>query len=139
MTGKINSELDEQYFKRNRYIKDEILTAFEKLEAIDKIFYLDISKDDIVEIHLDEEVTRDLLVEIISKIQEFDNYVQDFCELNSVRGSFSYANYMVLLSWMKIEQNKVIMGYWGERVNIELRTIFVKNELVWENKEIYYQ
>jgi hypothetical protein len=123
--------MDEKYFKRDRYNKEVILEAFEKIETINKIFDLDISSDNSVEIHLDEEeMSIDLIKEIISEIPAFDNYVQDFCELIAERSSYGTRNYMVALAWMKIEQNKVLMGYWGEYVNIELRAIFVKNNSV---------
>jgi hypothetical protein len=95
--------------------------------------------DDELEIHIKEEMPKGMIEDIIAEIQMFDNYVQDFCELNSKKSTFGDSNYMVDLSWIEIEPNKVIMGYWGRFVNIELRAIFVRNNLVWENENIYWQ
>lgn len=148
MSSNINLEImksganleEEKYFERDRFIQEDILAKFEKIENIDKIMYLDILFDDKLEIHVNdkEEITRDFIKEILSKLPIFDNYVQDFCERNYKRRSFDVKNYMVALSWISIEQNKVIMRYWGEYVNIELEAIFIKNKLEWENKEIYF-
>lgn len=131
---------EEKYFERDRFIQEDILAKFEKIENIDEIMYLDILFDDELEMHVNgkEEITRDFIKEILSKLPTFDNYVQDFCEFNYKRSSFDAKNYIVALSWISIEQNKVIMRYWGEYVNIELEAIFVKNNLEWENKEIYF-
>lgn len=129
-----------KYFERNRFIQEDILAKFEKIDNIDKIMYLDILCDDELEIHLnsEQEITRDLVKEILAKLPTFDNYVQDFCELNYKKSSFDAKNYVVALSWISIEKNKVVMRYWGEYVNIELEAIFIKNNLEWENKEIYF-
>lgn len=131
---------EEQYFKRNRYKKEEILDVFEKIETIDKTINLDITSDETLEMHVDEKqaITRDLIKEILAEIPIFDNYIQDFCELNYNKSSYSAKNYMVSLAWISIEQEKVIMRYWGEYVNIELEAIFIKKNLKWENKDIYY-
>ncbi len=131
---------EEKYFERDRFIQEDILAKFEKIENIDEIMYLDILFDDELEMHVNgkEEITRDFVKEILAKIPDFDNYVEDFCELNYKRSSFDAKNYIVALSWISIEQNKVIMRYWGEYVNIELEAIFVKNNLEWENKDIYF-
>ncbi|WP_027625627.1 hypothetical protein [Clostridium lundense] len=131
---------EENYFKRNRFIKEDILAKFEKIETIDEIIYLDILFNDELEIYLNDkqEITRDLIKEILAEIPTFDNYVQNFCELNYNKSSFDARNYMVALSWISIEQNKAVMRYWGEYVNIELEAIFIKNNLGWENKDIYY-
>lgn len=131
---------EEKYFKRDRYIKEDILAKFEKIETINKIMNLDISFNDAIEIYLDDKqvISRDLIKEILAEILMFDNYVQDFCELNYKKSSFRAENYIVALSWVSIEQNKVVMRYWGEYVNIELEAVFVKNNFVWENKDIYY-
>gem|GEM_PF-6353669 len=119
---------EEQYFKRNRYKKEEILDVFEKIETIDKTINLDITSDETLEMHVDEKqaITRELIKEILAEIPIFDNYIQDFCELNYSKSSYSAKNYMVSLAWISIEQEKVIMRYWGEYVNIELEAIFIK-------------
>ena len=135
----VNNSVEENYFKRNRYVKEDMLVEFEKIETINKIFYLDISQNDNLEIHVHEEINRDFIKEVISEIPTFDNYVQDFCESNSKMSKFAPGNYRVSLAWISIEQNKVVMGYWGEFVNIELRSMFVKNNSVWENDDIYWQ
>ena len=101
---------------------------------------LDISFNDAIEIYLYDKqvISRDLIKEILAEILMFDNYVKDFCELNYKKSSFRAENYIVAFSWVSIEQNKVVMRYWGEYVNIELEAVFVKNNFVWENKDIYY-
>ena len=134
-----NLRHEDSAFKRNRYIKEFILTEFKKIETIDKVFYLNITLDDELEVHIKEEIPRGMIEDIIAEIQMFDNYVQDFCELNSKKSTFGDSNYMVDLAWIQIEPNKVVMGYWGKFVNIELRAIFIRNNLVWENEDIYWQ
>lgn len=132
---------EEQYFKRKRYKKEEIFAEFEKIETINKTINLDITSDETLELHVSDKqtITRDFIKEILAEIPIFDDYVQDFCELNYKKSSYSAKNYMVALAWISIEQDKVTMRYWGECVNIELEAIFVKNNSEWENKDIYYR
>lgn len=140
MFDRSNSELDKQHFERNRYIKEDFLTEFEKIKTLDKIIRLSISSIDAFEIYIaDEEIAKKFITEVIAEIPNFDNFVQDFCERNSEMTNLGYKNYRVGLSWLSIEQNKVSMGYCGEYVNIELRVIFVKNDLKWGNEDIYWQ
>ena len=132
-------ERDVSNFIRNRYLKEYLLNEFTKIDSIEKVFYSNLTEDNELEIHVNEEISKEILKDIIAEIQTFDNYVQDFCEFSSKRSNNDDKAYMVDLSWIKIEPNKVVMGYWGSRVNIELRAIFVKNKLGWKNEKIYWQ
>jgi hypothetical protein len=38
-----------------------------------------------------------------------------------------------------VKRDKVVMGYWGAYVNIELRAFFIKHNDKWEMKEIYWK
>lgn len=127
--------------KTNRYLREDILEAFENIESIDKVITLEIPSIDTLEIYLDEKHTidRDFIKEVLSQIPLFDDTIQEFCKINSERSSFGYRNYVVDLSWISIEPNKVIMRYWGRYVNIELEAIFEKSNITWENADIYYR
>lgn len=72
-------------------------------------------------------------------IKEIDNTVQKFCKNSFEQGKFDIRNYMVSLAWITFEIDKVVMGYWGEFVNIELRAIFSIKNGMWEKIDIYYQ
>ena len=80
------------------------------------------------------------LVQVLSYIDDFDAIVQDFCKESYDASSFDMKNYMVVLAWISIESEcKIIMGYWGEYVNIELRAVFERKENLWKKVDLYFQ
>ena len=79
------------------------------------------------------------MVSFLLYIRQADNTVQEFCKDSCQHGKFDIKNYMVSFQWLTFEAEKVVMGYWGEFVNVELRAIFSIINGVWEKTDIYYQ
>jgi hypothetical protein len=126
--------------KMNRYSKNIILEAWEKADKVQKTVTLDSSKLDFsIEIDGYENVSHDVIVSFLLYIKDADNIVQEFCRNSFQHGKADIRNYMVYLVWVTFEGDRVVMGYWGEFVNIELRAIFSISNGVWEKVDIYYQ
>ncbi|WBW95245.1 hypothetical protein [Oceanirhabdus sp. W0125-5] len=126
--------------KMNRYPENIILEAWEKADKTQKIVLIDSCELDFsIEIEGYENTSDDVVVSFLMLIREIDNIVQEFCKTSFQQGKFDIRNYMVSLEWIDFETDKVVMGYWGEFVNIELRAIFSMKNGVWEKSDIYYQ
>lgn len=126
--------------KMNRYPENIILEAWEKADKTQKIVLIDSCELDCsIEIEGYENTSDDVVVSFLLLIREIDNIVQEFCNNSFQQGKFDIRNYMVSLEWIAFETDKVVMGYWGEFVNIELRAIFSMKNGVWEKIDIYYQ
>ncbi|WP_160679903.1 hypothetical protein [Clostridium sp. C8-1-8] len=126
--------------KLNRYPEDIIVEAWEREDKTQSTVTLDSTELDFsIEVDGHENISNDIVVSFLRYIKEADNIVQKFCESTFEQGKFDIRNYMVSLSWITFEKDKVVMGYWGEFVNIELRAIFSIKDGVWEKLDIYYQ
>jgi len=126
--------------KMNRYPENIILEAWEKADKTQKIVLIDSCELDFsIEIDGYENMSNYVVVSFLLHIREVDNIVQEFCKNSFQHGKFDIRNYMVSLAWITFETDKVVMGYWGEFVNIELRAIFSIKDGVWEKIDIYYQ
>ncbi|QAA32272.1 hypothetical protein [Clostridium manihotivorum] len=126
--------------KMNRYPEDIIVEAWQKADKTQETVEINSSELDFsVEIDGHENISNDMVVSFLMYIEEADNIVQEFCKNTFEQGKFDIRNYMVSLSWITFEKDKVVMGYWGDFVNIELRALFSMKNGVWEKIEIYYQ
>lgn len=126
--------------KMNRYPEKIILEAWEKADKEQRTVVIDSSELDFsIEIEGHENASTDAIVSFLMNIREADNIVQEFCKDSSQHSKFDIRNYIVSLEWINFETDRVIMGYWGEFVNIELRAIFLIKSGIWEKVDIYYQ
>ncbi|MZK51429.1 MULTISPECIES: hypothetical protein [Clostridium] len=126
--------------KMNRYPEKIISEAWEKADKTQKTVLINSCELDFsIEIDGRENTSNDIVVSFLLNIREVDNIVQEFCKNSFQHGKFDIRNYMVSLEWITFETDKVVMGYWGEFVNIELRAIFSIKNGVWEKIDIYYQ
>ena len=131
----------EQYFKPDRYDKDELLAALDNAQTcVNSLIIGDIEISGNI---ADAEWVR----EDVARISEFDREVQSFCSkacaehcrnVKSCQLSEEVKPYQVELSWLSLDENSVTVGYWGECVNIELRAVFALNDGEWKMTEIYY-
>jgi hypothetical protein len=126
--------------KMNRYPENTIIEAWEKADKTQKtILITSCELDFSIEIDGYENTSNDIVVSFLLYIREADNIVQEFCKNSFQHGKFDIRNYIVSLEWITFETDKVVVGYWGEFVNIELRAIFLMKNGVWEKTDIYYQ
>lgn len=133
----VNSKYE---IKMNRYPENIILGAWEKADKTKNTILIDSCELDFsIEIERYENTTNDVVVSFLLHIGEVDNIVQEFCKNSFQHGKFDIRNYMVSLEWVTFETDKVVIGYWGEFVNIELRAIFSMKNGIWEQMDIYYQ
>ncbi len=131
------------FFERNRYSSEEYLKEFKNK----KTSIVSSKEDNYIrlndlEIHFTDEqlgYALSLIEDVLSNITEIDNMVQKFCadcyNHSQVNGSnWHIRNFKVFLAWMEVlEENKVHLQYWGEIVNLELETIFIKEEGKWKS------
>ncbi|SHJ93524.1 hypothetical protein SAMN02745163_02868 [Clostridium cavendishii DSM 21758] len=126
--------------KMNRYPEDIILEIWEAADKTQETVLIDCNELDFsIEIDGHENVSNDVVASFLLHIKEIDNMVQEFCNNSFQKGKFDIRNYIVSLEWITFESDKVVMGYWGEFVNIELRAIFSIKNGMWEKIDIYYQ
>lgn len=126
--------------KINRYSENIILEAWEKANKAQKTVNIDSSELDFsIEIDGHENVSNDVIESFLLYIKDADNIVQEFCNNSFQHGKADIRNYMVYLVWVTFEHDRVVMGYWGEFVNIELRAIFSISNGVWEKVDMYCQ
>lgn len=125
--------------KMKRFPENIILEAWEKADKTQKTVLVDSCELDFsIEIDGYKNTSNDVVVSFLLHIREADNIVQEFCKNSFEHGKFDIRNYMVSLEWIDFETDKVVMGYWGEFVNIELRAIFSMKNGVWEKLDIYW-
>lgn len=126
----------EELFKRNRIHGQDYLIEFEKnktdITRLAEETYI-VVKD--LEIHFCEDnYSLELIQDLLTNISEIDNIVQEFCESYYMNSSIGAENCMVSPAWVEVlEENKVHIQYWGEIVNIELHTVFVRIDSKWIN------
>jgi hypothetical protein len=126
--------------KINRYPESIILEAWEKTDKTQKTILIESSELHFsIEIDGCENTNNDVVGSFLLYIREADNMVQEFCQKCFDGGKYDIRNYIVSLEWITFETDKVVMGYWGEYVNIELRAVFSVKNGVWEKVDIHYQ
>jgi glycosylphosphatidylinositol transamidase (GPIT) subunit GPI8 len=121
-------------FELNKYTSEQFLNEWEIANKTKGI--VEISD---VEIEFDQETSEALIQKFFLQINDIDNEVQKFCKENYERSTYNIKNYIVDLAWIKIKNNTITLGYWGEYVNIELRAICKFENLIWKIVDIYYQ
>lgn len=86
-----------------------------------------------------EEKYEYMMGNFLQNISEIDNIVQQFCIESYQESGDDIDNYILDMSWVELQDNKVCLGYWGRFVNIELRADFIFHNEKWEMEEIYFQ
>ncbi len=86
-----------------------------------------------------QSISHEVFEIFLSKLDVFDNAVQLFCKEAYEKSNYSIENYIVTLEWISILENSITMGYWGDHVNVELRSVIKFENGLWNQKEIYYQ
>ena len=127
-------------FKYNRYSSKYILNLWENADKESNIVTIESESEDFsIDIDGHKSIDSNLVIDFLSNIKEFDNTVQKFTHDTYIKGNYEIRNYIVSLEWISFKKNEVMLGYWGEFVNIELRAIFNLKDGIWKNINIYYQ
>ncbi|MGG3281090.1 hypothetical protein [Paenibacillus solani] len=127
-------------FKFNRFSANEVLTAWENADkSKDEIVLESADLDWSIEVDGIPNISQEMFEHFLSKIDIFDNGVQLYCKEVYENSNVKIENYIVSLQWISIIENSITMGYWGDYVNIELRSNIECDNGIWKQKEIYYQ
>lgn len=127
-------------FKLNRFSANEVLTAWENADKSKDVIVLESANSDwSIEVDGLQNISQEMLEHFLSKIDVFDNEVQLYCKEVFENGNHKIDNYIVSLQWISVLENSITMGYWGDYVNIELRSNLECDNGIWKQKEIYYQ
>lgn len=127
-------------FPIGRYSTNTINEAFLRADKTKRVLLLE-NTDPYFSFEIEgfDTVDNKVFLDILSHIEAFDNKVQSFCETNYQSTKLTIANYIVSISWIIVKPNEVVIGYWGDSVNIELRAIFTRESHAWEVRDIYFQ
>ncbi|KOR89324.1 hypothetical protein [Paenibacillus solani] len=127
-------------FKINRFSTNEVLTAWEDADKSKDVILLEFANSDwSIEVNDIQNISHQMFEHFLSKIDVFDNGVQLFCKEVYENSNFKIENYIVSLQWISVLENSITMGYWGDYVNVELRSNIECDNGIWKQKDIYYQ
>ena len=119
------------FFEKNRYNFTRLINRIRVMETIASVI-LDEETD--IEIYEGDKVSKDELIEILQNFNDLDNLVQDECKKEYEENGLDVENYQFAPSWMKVQNNEVIIGYWGIKVNSDFDKTFVKVDGRWRMK-----
>lgn len=127
-------------FELNRFSANEVLTAWENADKSKDVIVLESANSDwSIEVDGIQNISQEMLEHFLSKIDVFDNEVQLYCKEVFENSNNKIDNYIVSLQWISVLENSITMGYWGDYVNIELRSNLECDNGNWKQKDIYYQ
>jgi len=127
-------------FTFNRISVNEVLTAWENADKSKEVILLESANSDwSIEVDGIQNITHPMFEHFLSKIDAIDNGVQLYCKEVYENSNHKIENYIVSLQWISVLENSITMGYWGDYVNIELRSNIEYDNGVWKQKDIYYQ
>ncbi|MGG3281125.1 hypothetical protein [Paenibacillus solani] len=127
-------------FKFNRFSANEVLTAWENANKSKDVILLESAKSDwSIEVDGIQNISHQIFEHFLSKIDVFDNGVQLYCKEVYENRKVKIENYIVSLQWISLLENSITMGYWGDFVNVELRSNIEYDNGIWKQKNIYYQ
>ncbi|VTR47249.1 Uncharacterised protein [Actinobacillus pleuropneumoniae] len=127
-------------FKFNRFSANEVLTAWENADKSKDVILLESANSDwSIEVDGIQNISHPMFERFLSKIDVFDNGVQLYCKGVYEKSNFKIENFIVSLQWISLHENSITMGYWGDYVNIELRSNVECDNGIWKQKDIYYQ
>ncbi len=127
-------------FVLHRFSVNEVLTAWEKADKSKDIIVLESDHSDwSIEVDGVQSISHQVFETFLSQLNDFDHGVQLFCKDTYEKSNHGIEYYLVTLEWISILENSITMGYWGDYVNVELRSIVAYENEMWHQKEIYYQ
>ncbi|MBD7971026.1 hypothetical protein [Paenibacillus gallinarum] len=127
-------------FNFNRFSENEVLIEWEKAVKSEDVIVLEsINSDWSIEIDGIQSISQQEFESFLSKIDVFDNEVQLYCKEIYEKSSFGAENYIVTLQWISVLKNSITMGYWGDYVNVELRSNIKYENGIWKQIGICYQ
>lgn len=127
-------------FKFNRFSANEVLAAWENADKSKEVILLESANSDwSIEVDGIQNISHPMFERFLSKIDVFDNGVQLYCKEVYENSNFKIENFIVSLQWISLLENSITMGYWGDYVNIELRSNIECDNGIWKQKDIYYQ
>lgn len=127
-------------FEFNRFSTNEVLTAWENADKSKDVILLEADNSDwSIEVDGIQNISHQTFEHFLSEIDAFDNGVQHYCKEVYENSNSKIENYIVSLQWISVLENSITMGYWGDYVNIELRSNIECDNGIWKQKDIYYQ
>ncbi|WP_433939893.1 hypothetical protein [Paenibacillus lautus] len=127
-------------FKFNRFSANEVLTAWENADKSKDVILLESAHSDwSIEVDGIQNISHQMFEHFLSKLDVFDNGVQLYCKEVYENSNFKIEHFIVSLQWISLHENSITLGYWGDYVNVELRSIIECDNGIWKQKDIYYQ
>jgi len=127
-------------FKFNRFSTNKVLTAWENADKSKDVILLESANSDwSIEVDGIQNISDQMFEHFLSKIDVFDNGVQLYCKEVYENSNFKIENFIVSLQWISLLENAITMGYWGDYMNVELRSNIECDNGIWKQKDIYYQ
>ncbi|OME92300.1 MULTISPECIES: hypothetical protein [Paenibacillus] len=127
-------------FKFNRFSTNEVLTAWENADKSKDVILLESANSEwSIEVDGIQNISDQMFEHFLSKIDVFDNGVQLYCKEVYENSNFKIENFIVSLQWISLLENSITMGYWGDYMNVELRSNIECDNGIWKQKDIYYQ
>ncbi|MGO4789313.1 hypothetical protein AB4124_18030 [Paenibacillus sp. 2KB_20] len=127
-------------FKFNRFSTNEVLTAWENADKSKDVILLESANSDwSIEVDGIQNISDQMFEHFLSKIDVFDNGVQLYCKEVYENSNFKIENFIVSLQWISLLENSITMEYWGDYMNVELRSNIECDNGIWKQKDIYYQ
>ena len=121
----------QDFFEKDRYNFTQLINKIRITETVTNVI-LDEATD--IEIYGGDKVSKDMLIDILQNFNMLDNLVQDECKKEYEEKGLDVENYQFAPSWMKVQNNEVIIGYWGIKVNSDFDKTFVKVDGRWKMK-----
>ena len=121
----------QDFFEKDRYNFTQLINKIRVMETVANVI-LDEATD--IEIYGGDKVSKNMLIDILQNFNMLDNLVQDECKKEYEENGLDVENYQFAPSWMKVQNNEVIIGYWGIKVNSDFDKTFVKVDGRWRKK-----
>lgn len=128
-----------EFFKSD-FTVNEVLEQWEKTDRTKDLIVLEsVHSDWSIEVDGFQSISPQVFTNFLSKVNAFDHEVQLYCKEVYEKSNNSIENYLVTLQWISVLEDSVTMGYWGDYVNIELRSHLRYQNGIWKQISIFYQ
>ncbi|MDY4079816.1 MAG: hypothetical protein SOY42_13720 [Clostridium sp.] len=118
----------QDYFEKNRYNFSKLIDKIKVMEAVPNII---IDEETDIEIYEGNKISKNKLIGILKEFNVLDNLVQDECKNEYEKSQFNINNYQFAPAWIEVSDNKVVIGYWGLKVNSNFDKVFIKVDGRW--------
>ena len=105
-------------FEENRYNAAQLYDAWHHADKSGKVILVGD-----IEVEQYDPGFEEMMESFWKNISGIDNSVQQFCREACAGSESDSRNYIVDLSWVSPEGDKIILGYVGRFVNVELRAV----------------